>query len=163
LVPQVGEIEPILNAVVSLELASFSLFSTRTTFNDRFRQNIEIPSYHALNFEYYLAEIVHKNKDFRQRPPFVSACRGEVLVDVDKMLIELRLEREQIEEAILTLERLARGRGRRRGRPPAWLKDAASASASSGEMGDVPVLQEPRRRGRPPGSKTKQLAQAEGS
>ncbi len=42
------------------------------------------------------------------------------------MLAELRLEREQIEEAILTLERLARGRGRRRGRPPAWLKDAAS-------------------------------------
>ena len=27
------------------------------------------------------------------------------------MLAELRLEREQIEEAILTLERLARGRG----------------------------------------------------
>ena len=28
---------------------------------------------------------------------------------LDKMLAELRLEREQIEEAILTLERLARG------------------------------------------------------
>ena len=45
------------------------------------------------------------------------------------MLAELRLEREQIEEAILTLERLARGRGRRRGRPPAWLKDVSSAAA----------------------------------
>ncbi len=37
------------------------------------------------------------------------------------MLTELRAEREAIEEAIVTLERLARGQGRRRGRPPAWL------------------------------------------
>jgi hypothetical protein len=42
-------------------------------------------------------------------------------MDVMKMLAELRQEREQIEEAILTLERLAQGRGRRRGRPPLWL------------------------------------------
>lgn len=44
------------------------------------------------------------------------------------MLAELRVEREQIEEAILTLERLARGRGRRRGRPPGWLKEATDAA-----------------------------------
>jgi len=37
------------------------------------------------------------------------------------MLAELRQERDQLEEAIMTLERLARGRGRRRGRPPAWM------------------------------------------
>jgi hypothetical protein len=37
------------------------------------------------------------------------------------MLAELRAERENIEKAILTLERLAAGRGRRRGRPPAWM------------------------------------------
>jgi len=37
------------------------------------------------------------------------------------MLAELRQEHQQIEEAIMTLERLARGRGRRRGRPPAWM------------------------------------------
>ena len=76
------------------------------------------------------------------------------------MLAELRLEREQIEEAILTLERLARGRGRRRGRPPAWLKDA-TALASMGEEGSAELLttgSEPRRRGRPPGSKTKHAA-----
>jgi len=81
-------------------------------------------------------------------------------LDVDKMLAELRLEREQIEEAILTLERLARGRGRRRGRPPSWLKDAVSA-ASAGDDGQseaLPVASEVRRRGRPPGSKTKQTA-----
>jgi hypothetical protein len=44
-------------------------------------------------------------------------------MDVAKILAELRLEREQIEEAMLSLERLARGRGRR-GRPPKWLVEA---------------------------------------
>jgi hypothetical protein len=64
------------------------------------------------------------------------------------MLAELRLEREQIEEAILTLERLARGRGRRRGRPPAWLKDAAAAADGAASEGASEA--EPKRRGRPP-------------
>lgn len=79
-------------------------------------------------------------------------------MDVDKMLAELRIEREQIEEAILTLERLARGRGRRRGRPPAWLKEATAAASTlnSGESDGLMLAPEPRRRGRPPGSKTKQ-------
>jgi len=49
-------------------------------------------------------------------------------MDVSKILAELRLEREQIEEAIISLERLARGRGRRRGRPPAWLAEARKRS-----------------------------------
>jgi hypothetical protein len=66
-------------------------------------------------------------------------------MDVSKILVELRQERTQIEEAILSLERLARGRGRRRGRPPAWL--AADA---------------PRKRGRPPGSKNKSAAKTAG-
>lgn len=77
------------------------------------------------------------------------------------MLAELRLEREQIEEAILTLERLARGRGRRRGRPPTWLKEATSIGGSID--GDGFLLSEPtehKRRGRPPGSKNKNTAQA---
>jgi hypothetical protein len=64
-------------------------------------------------------------------------------VDVTKILAELREERAQIEEAILSLERLARGRGRRRGRPPAW-------------MSEMTV----KRRGRPPGSKNKAPAAA---
>jgi hypothetical protein len=67
-------------------------------------------------------------------------------MDVSKILLELKQERQQIEEAILSLERLARGRGRRRGRPPAWLSD-------------VPVT-EKRGRGRPPGSKNKTGAAA---
>lgn len=75
------------------------------------------------------------------------------------MLAELRLEREQIEEAILTLERLARGRGRRRGRPPAWLKDATNGTLllhdELEDLNDNGASAEPKRRGRPPGSKTK--------
>lgn len=77
------------------------------------------------------------------------------------MLAELRLEREQIEEAILTLERLARGRGRRRGRPPTWLKDAAAAVSAAGEEDSPGAAAEPKRRGRPPGSKTKHGVSAE--
>lgn len=57
-------------------------------------------------------------------------------MDVAKMLADLRQEREALEEAILTLERLARGRGKRRGRPPAWLAEV-------------------KKRGRPVGSKNK--------
>jgi len=45
-------------------------------------------------------------------------------MDVTKILDELRQEREQLEEAILSLERLASGQGRRRGRPPAWMVEA---------------------------------------
>ena len=50
-------------------------------------------------------------------------------MDVTKMLDELRQEREQIEEAIITLERLAQGRGKRRGRPPAWWAEARKRGA----------------------------------
>ena len=60
-------------------------------------------------------------------------------MDVSKMLAELRQERDQLDEAIMTLERLARGRGRRRGRPPAWMTEL-------------------KRKGRPPGSKSKAKA-----
>lgn len=60
-------------------------------------------------------------------------------MDVNKILSDLRQEREQIEDAIVSLERLARGRGKRRGRPPAWMKEAEdrhetrAASAGNGE------------------------------
>jgi hypothetical protein len=57
-------------------------------------------------------------------------------MDINKMLAELKVEREQLEEAIMTLERLALDRGRRRGRPPAWMSQI-------------------KRRGRPPGSKNR--------
>jgi hypothetical protein len=77
-------------------------------------------------------------------------------MDINKMIAELREEREQVEEAILTLERLARGRGCRRGRPPFWLKEAAGSHVNIGQPqqsnGGVHIDQQ-KRRGRPPGSK----------
>ncbi len=51
------------------------------------------------------------------------------------MLVELRQERDGIDEAIAVLARIAAGRGRRRTRPPSWMKLVV------------------KRRGRPPGSK----------
>ena len=67
-------------------------------------------------------------------------------MDVAKILSELKEERVQIEEAILSLERLARGRGKRRGRPPAWMSEINA-----------------KRRGRPPGRKNKTAAEAAGA
>jgi hypothetical protein len=69
-------------------------------------------------------------------------------MDLLKMLADLRQQRAQIEEAIMALERLAIGRGTRRGRPPAQMTAALA----------------PKRRGRPPGSKNKPKgAAAQGS
>jgi hypothetical protein len=45
-------------------------------------------------------------------------------MDVDKILADLRIERMQIEEAILSLERLGKDRVKRRGRPPKWMAEA---------------------------------------
>jgi hypothetical protein len=60
-------------------------------------------------------------------------------MDVNKMLAELRQEREAIEEAILILERLARGRGKRRGRPPAWMTSITkTATKKAGRPGRKP-------------------------
>jgi hypothetical protein len=65
-------------------------------------------------------------------------------MDVLKMLAALREDRAQIEEAIIVMERLASGqRGKRRGRPPAWMAAATTH----------------KRRGRPPGSKNKPKAE----
>jgi hypothetical protein len=57
-------------------------------------------------------------------------------MDIDKMLAELRAEREHVEQAIIVLERIGRGQGKRRGRPPKWMTQV-------------------KWRSRPPGSKNK--------
>ncbi|HET8547937.1 MAG TPA: hypothetical protein VFL57_08035 [Bryobacteraceae bacterium] len=62
-------------------------------------------------------------------------------MDLSEMLAELRQERAQIEQAIIILERLARGRGKRRGRPPLWMSSQSDTAV--------------KRRGRPPGSKNR--------
>ena len=46
-------------------------------------------------------------------------------MDVHKILVELRAERDRIDSAIEVMEELAQGGGgKRRGRPPKWLKEA---------------------------------------
>ena len=60
-------------------------------------------------------------------------------MDTLKILAELRAERARLEDVILAAERYARGQGKRRGRPPAWMSEG-------------------KRRGRPPGSKNKARA-----
>jgi hypothetical protein len=60
-------------------------------------------------------------------------------MDINKILEELRAEREQLELAIVSLERLGAAQGKRRGRPPKWMTELTAAA-------------KPKRRGRPPGS-----------
>jgi len=62
-------------------------------------------------------------------------------MDVARLLTELRTERQLLEDAILAMQRLAHGAGKRRGRPPAWMKNTI-----------------PKRLGRPPGSKNRPKA-----
>jgi hypothetical protein len=58
----------------------------------------------------------------------------------ERQQIEDAAQREQIDEAILTLERIARHRAGGPGRPPNWMTDDVATA---------------KRRGRPPGSKNK--------
>ena len=79
----------------------------------------------------------HPSGARRSAIPLALSLRYALMqMDIVKMLAALRQEREQIVEAIVTLERLAYGRGKRRGRPPKWMT----------------VI---KKRGRPPGSKNK--------
>ncbi len=54
-------------------------------------------------------------------------------MDVTKILEQLREERDQLEAAIVTLERLALGRGKRRGRPPSWMVEARNRTKPGDE------------------------------
>lgn len=60
-------------------------------------------------------------------------------MDINRILEELRQEHAQLGDAILSIQRLAMGRVKRRGRPPAWLAE-------------IKVKRGP---GRPAGSKSK--------
>ena len=44
-------------------------------------------------------------------------------MNLNKMIAELREQKQALDESILILERLARGQGRRRGRPPSFLSE----------------------------------------
>ena len=53
-------------------------------------------------------------------------------MDILKMLADLRQERQQVEEAILVVERLASAtRGKRRGRPPKWMSAVNAGTPST--------------------------------
>ena len=65
-----------------------------------------------------------------------------------KMIEELRQERRSLDEVLMALENLAAGRGRRRGRPPAWM------TALRRERGK----RRGKRLGRPPGSRNRNQA-----
>jgi hypothetical protein len=75
-------------------------------------------------------------------------------MDIPKILAELKAERAQIEEAILSLERLALGRKRGPGRP----RTTVNISGISESVADAEFaigVSGQKRRGRPPGSKNK--------
>jgi hypothetical protein len=49
-------------------------------------------------------------------------------MNLTNMIAELRAQSQALEETIVVLERLARGQGKRRGRPPAFLSKAGASS-----------------------------------
>lgn len=49
-------------------------------------------------------------------------------MDLHKMIVELESERDRLNQAIFALERLSAGKGKKRGRPPKWLKPDRSDS-----------------------------------
>jgi len=54
-------------------------------------------------------------------------------MDLKKICGELRFEMEQLDQAILALERLVLARGKRRGRPAKWAKAAGAPAAKRGK------------------------------
>src|SRR5436305_2081259 len=88
----------------------------------------------------FLGKLAHRTESRSAQLEVLTACNGHTLagihglrtMDVEKILKDLRTERQHIEEAIITLERLARGRGNRRGRPPAWMAEIRRGENRSG-------------------------------
>ena len=56
------------------------------------------------------------------------------------MIAELQAERQRLDEAITALERLSAGKARRRGRPPAWLRDEIQRQAPGSEKSETEAL-----------------------
>ncbi len=58
-------------------------------------------------------------------------------MELIKLIAELRAERAAIDEAMASLDRIARAStGKRRGRPPAWLAAANAAALASAAAGE---------------------------
>jgi hypothetical protein len=74
-------------------------------------------------------------------------------MDIHRILAELRSEKERLEEAILTIERLASGHlGKRRGRPPKWMTSVKEATT---------LLEAPRKRRKFSAATRKRMAEAQ--
>ena len=79
-------------------------------------------------------------------------------MDIHSILAELRSEKDRLEEAILTIERLAAGSlAKRRGRPPKWMASVRAASAGSLESEGL----EPKKRRRFSAATRKKMAEAQ--
>jgi hypothetical protein len=52
-------------------------------------------------------------------------------MDLIKLIADLRVELKQVEQTIQTLEAMAGGDGKRRGRPPKWLTEARQREAET--------------------------------
>ena len=63
----------------------------------------------------------------------VPPREGSRTVDLNRILTELRTEHQLIVDAIVNLERLVRGRGKRRGRPPKWLQQGRGTRVRPGK------------------------------
>jgi hypothetical protein len=83
-----------------------------------------------------LAYAPGSEKDVTKARPLGRRAEHAFLFGFGWPPLTFRNERQQIEDGIVVLERLARGRGQRRGRPPKWMTEV-------------------KRGGRPPGSKNK--------
>ena len=61
-------------------------------------------------------------------------------MDLNRIILNLKAERDLLAAAIECLERLAAGRGRKRGRPPAWRNDKGEGRqpGNAGASGTLP-------------------------
>lgn len=66
-------------------------------------------------------------------------------MDISKVIAELREERERLNEAIISLEKLSLAGAPRRGRPPAWRRVASGAAPRNrnGQNGSANVASSP--------------------
>src|ERR1700735_4231070 len=79
----------------------------------------------------------------RQRQSLLSGVRRFLqvradMMDLTKILAQLRQERERIDRAILSLEPLAGCRGRKRGRPPGGMSETNGRGGPPGSESKAP-------------------------
>jgi hypothetical protein len=60
----------------------------------------------------------------------MDKSRYSYSMELTAILKELRDERDLVEQAIISIGHLAAGQGRRRGRPPGWMKQMEEATKS---------------------------------